>query len=133
MAPKRFWTLIIEREEYKKNIVQIVKISAIYRSGTDKSAIKSRVERCGGERKKIFEKSGIFLGFLLKILKISRFEFLRWFKFQPCFLYYHFILYYPFIFNTFHIYLINLIFKNYYHFTINFSFFTFILSILFKF
>ena len=115
----------------KKNIVQIVKISAIYRSGTDKSAIKSRVERCGGERKKIFEKSGIFLGFLLKILKISRFEFLRWSEFQPCF--YIIILFYIILlFLTLFIFISLILFLKII-ITSLLIFFIFILPILFNF
>ena len=57
-----------------------------------------------------FHRVLIFIIFLKKILNLS-------FILN---LYYHFILYYPFKLITFHIYFINLILKNYYHFTLIF-------------
>ena len=119
-APKWFWVPIIEREEFQEKIENIAKISAIYWFGTDKSTFKSvvkwRAEQRGRTEKKLLTFSGFFENF--ENSQIWIFDDLMT-QISLVFLYYHFILYHPFIFNTFHIYLINLIFKNYYHFTLN--------------
>ena len=39
MTSKRFWVLIIELEEFRENVGNIVKISVIYQFGTDKLTI----------------------------------------------------------------------------------------------
>ena len=114
-------------EKNIRKIVRFVQISVIYRFGTDKLAIKSEHGRMDKNCLKITEfltlfglflKISDFLGFFKKNFENSHIWIFYEVQISPLFLYCHFILYYPFIFNTFHIYLINPIFKNYYHFTI---------------
>ena len=72
--PRNDFEHIIEWEEYWENIGKIVEISAIYWSGIDISAIKSRVER-RGEQPGITEKNRRFFGVFFEILKIFIFKF----------------------------------------------------------